>query len=129
MDREAMATRLAKASPGPWYRHGPDVYAAGFDAPILVGRDGSSETRSQSDADAEFVAHARADLDELLGALRQDRLHGRTDTAAWEYRFVTISAPDGTDSELDAAGAQGWRFVAVVSEKAGHVLLLLERSH
>ena len=130
MDYEAIAARLAKASPGPWHRHGADVYATdGLETPILVGRDGSPEIRRQSDDDADFVAHARTDLSELLGALDQAGAPGQPGVSAWEYKFVTHSEPEGTDSELNTAGAQGWRFVAVVPEKAGHVLLLLERSH
>ena len=130
MDYEAIAARLAEASPAPWHRHGADVYATdGLETPILVGRDGSSEIRRQSDADAEFVAHARTDLSELLRAHEQAGAFGQPGMSAWEYKFVTHSEREGTDSELNTAGAQGWRFVAVVPEKAGHVLLLLERSH
>ena len=106
------------------------VYATdGLDTPILVGREGSSEIRRQGDADAEFVAHARTDLEELVRVRDQPRGHGQPGTSAWEYKFVTHSDPEGTDSELNAAGAEGWRFVAVVPEKAGHVLLLFERGH
>ncbi len=105
------------------------MYATdGLDTPILVGRDGSSEIRRQSDADAEFVAHARTDLEELLRPHDQVRGHGQPGGSAWEYKFVTHSERGETDSELNVAGAEGWRFVAVVPEKAGHVLLLLERS-
>ena len=77
MDYEAIAARLAQASPAPWHRHGPDVFADGIDIPILVGRDGSSEIRRQSDADAEFVAHARTDIEELVGAYDQARGEGQ----------------------------------------------------
>ncbi len=130
MDYEAISARLAKASLAPWHRHGADVYATDdLGTPILVGRDGSSEIRRQSDADAEFVAHARTDLEELLRADDHARGQGQPGASFWEYKFVTHSEQEGTDSELNAAGAQGWRFVAVVPEKAGHVLLLLERSH
>jgi hypothetical protein len=128
MDYEAIVARLAKASSAPWHRHGADVYATDdLDTPILVGRDGSPEIRRQSDADAEFVAHARTDLEELLRAYQASR-SSQPGAFAWEYKFVTHSDQEGTDSELNAAGAQGWRFVAVVPEKAGHLLLLLERS-
>jgi hypothetical protein len=130
MDLEAIAARLAKASAGPWRRHGADVFAADSSGtPILVGRDGSPELRGQSDADAEFVAHARSDLEELVGARDQAGGHDQPGASAWEYKFVTHSERGETDSELNAAGAQGWKFVAVIPEKAGHVLLLLERSH
>jgi hypothetical protein len=130
MDFEAIAARLANASPGPWHRHGADVYA-GDDrgTPMLVGRDGSPDLRRQSDADAEFVAHARTDLEEMVRAHDQTSGHDQPGPSAWEYKFVTHSEQEATDSELNAAGAQGWKFVAVVPEKAGHVLLLLERSH
>ena len=129
MDIEAITARLAKASPGPWRRHGADVYADDLDTPILAGRDGSPDLRCQGDADAEFVAHARTDLEEMLR--QRDQAIGPAQDAGsvWEYKFVTHSDSKGTHSELNAAGAQGWRFVAVVPEKAGHVLLLLERSH
>jgi hypothetical protein len=128
MDYEAIAARLAKASPAPWQRHGADVYAINDPhTPIVVGRDGSSEVRRQSDADAEFIAHARTDLEELYSAHEQTHGRGQPGGSGWEYKFVTHSEREGTDSELNTAGAEGWRFVAVVPEKAGHLLLLLER--
>ncbi len=130
MDFEALAARLAEASPGPWRRHGADVYAAdNSGTPILLGRDGSSEIRHPSDADADFVAHARTDLEELMRARDQAGGPDQPGASAWEYMFVTHSEREGTDSELNASGAQGWKFVAVIPEKAGDVLLLLERSH
>jgi hypothetical protein len=83
VDYEAIAARLAKASPAPWHRHGADVHATDdLDTPILVGRDGSSEIRRQSDADAEFVAHARTDLEELLRAYQAGR-PGQPRPLAW----------------------------------------------
>ncbi len=110
--------------------HGSEVYATdGLETPILVGQGGSSEIRRQSDDDAEVVAYARTELPELLGAHDQAGAPGRSGLSAWEYNFVTHSERGGTDSELNPPGAQGWRFVAVVPEKAGPALLLLERSH
>lgn len=64
-DLEQVRARVAAASPGPWQRHGSDVWAAGPTA-LFTGRDGSAEVRRQSDADAEFVAHARQDVLDLL---------------------------------------------------------------
>jgi hypothetical protein len=93
----------------------------------MVGRDGRSEIRRQSDADAECVAHARTDLEELLRRHDQAGGAGQPGPSAWVYKFVTHSEREGTDSGLNAAGAQGWRFVTVVPEKASDVLLLLER--
>ena len=130
MDYEAITARLAKASPAPWRRHGADVYATNdLDGPILVSRTGVPEIRQQSDADADFVAHARTDLGELLRVGGKGRAQSQPHASACEYKFVTHSEQAGTDSELNTAGAPRWRFVAVVPEKAGHVLLLLERSH
>ena len=67
MNPDAIRRRLNEATPGPWLRHGSDVYAA--DQPLLRGRDGSSEIRQQADRDAEFVAHAREDIAALLDAI------------------------------------------------------------
>src|SRR4051794_26294879 len=67
VDLEAVRRRLDSATGGPWERHGCDVYAGGDR--LLRGRDGSSAERQQADRDAEFVAHARDDITELLRAL------------------------------------------------------------
>ncbi|HEY3603810.1 MAG TPA: hypothetical protein VGL04_03995 [Sporichthyaceae bacterium] len=64
--------RLNAASPGPWQRHGADVH--GPAGRLFTGRDDSAESRAQADRDAEFVAHARADVAELLAELA--RLQG-----------------------------------------------------
>jgi hypothetical protein len=66
-DIEAIRRRVQAATPGPWQRHGCDVWVA--DRPLLLGRDGDADTRRQADRDAEFVAHARADVIALLAAL------------------------------------------------------------
>jgi hypothetical protein len=62
---------VTAASEGPWQRHGSDVWAADSSTPLFVGRDGSAEARQQADADAEFVAHARQDVVDLLALLDQ----------------------------------------------------------
>jgi hypothetical protein len=63
---EQIRARVMAASPGPWRRHGADVWAEGSSTPLFTGRDESSVVREQADADAEFVAHARADVLSLL---------------------------------------------------------------
>jgi hypothetical protein len=65
-DLEQVRARAAAASDGPWQRHGSDVWTAGSSTPLFTGRDGSAEARQQADADAEFVAHARQDVVDLL---------------------------------------------------------------
>ena len=64
-DLEAIRRRVDAATPGPWARHGADVHADAGGV-LFTGRDGSSEVRRQADLDAEFVAHARADILALL---------------------------------------------------------------
>lgn len=68
-DLDAIRARLHAITPGRWVRHGADVHAADEPTPLLRGRDGDPDVRAQSDADAEFVAHAPADLAALLDAL------------------------------------------------------------
>ena len=63
---EQIRARAMAASPGPWRRHGADVWAEGSSTPLFTGRDESSAVREQADADAEFVAHAREDVLSLL---------------------------------------------------------------
>ena len=59
------------ASQEAWQRHGSDVRVEGSSTPLFTGRDGSAEERRQADADAEFVAHAREDIVNLLALLAQ----------------------------------------------------------
>lgn len=63
-DLKAIVDRLTAASPGPWQRHGSDVY--GEYGRLFIGRDGAADVRAQADRDAEFVAHAREDIAALL---------------------------------------------------------------
>lgn len=69
--------RLRQVTPGPWRRHGCDVWAEGRSSlPLLVTpreRDSSGERRAQADRDAEFVAHAVDDVRALLDELRAYR--------------------------------------------------------
>ena len=68
-DLEQVRARVAAASEGPWQRHGSDVWVEGSSVPLFTGRDGSADVRRQADADAEFVAHARQDVVDLLALL------------------------------------------------------------
>jgi hypothetical protein len=68
-DLEQIRARAVAASDGPWQRHGSDVWTAGSPTALFTGRDGSAEVRQQADADAEFVAHARQDVVDLLALL------------------------------------------------------------
>ena len=70
-DIDAIRRRLEATTPGQWGRHGADVHVAGQSEPLLRGRDGSAELRAQADADADFVAHAPADIAALLRALKE----------------------------------------------------------
>ncbi|MDP9406610.1 MAG: hypothetical protein M3P95_01610 [Actinomycetota bacterium] len=70
-DLEQVRARALAATEGPWQRHGSDVWAEGSPDPLFRGRDGSAEVRHQADADAEFVAHAREDVLQLLALLDQ----------------------------------------------------------
>jgi uncharacterized protein (TIGR00725 family) len=65
-DFESIRARALAASAGVWQRHGPDVWLQAADGPLFRGRDGSAVIRAQADRDAEFVAHARADILALL---------------------------------------------------------------
>jgi hypothetical protein len=61
LDTTAVEERLRRVTPGPWRRHGCDVWADG-DArvPLLVTpreRDSSAEGRAQADRDGDFVAY------------------------------------------------------------------------
>ena len=70
-DLEQVRARALAASAGPWQRHGSDVWTPDSSTPLFTGRDGSAETRQQADADAEFVAHVRQDVLDLLALLDQ----------------------------------------------------------
>lgn len=63
-DLKATVDRLTAASPGPWQRHGADLYDEY--GRLFIGRDGAADVRAQADRDAEFVAHAREDIAALL---------------------------------------------------------------
>jgi hypothetical protein len=71
IDIEAITARLSEATSGPWHRHGADVH--GGVGVLFTGNDGSSEVRQQADADAEFVAHAPADIAALLDEIARLR--------------------------------------------------------
>jgi hypothetical protein len=61
---------LTAITPGTWRRHGGDIYSGGeLTTPLLRGRVRTAEVRAQTDADAEFVAHAAADIAALLDEL------------------------------------------------------------
>jgi|GEM_PF-2309081 len=78
IDLNAIAARLAETTGAPWQRHGADVHSA---AGILFrGKDGSAAIRQQADADADFVAHAPADVADLLSEI--ERLQQATPTSA-----------------------------------------------
>jgi hypothetical protein len=72
-DPRPILDRLNEVSPAPWQRHGADVH--GPAGRLFTGCDDSAESRAQADRDAEFVAHARADVAELLAELA--RLQGQ----------------------------------------------------
>jgi hypothetical protein len=69
IDVVPIQARLTALTPGTWRRHGGDIFASDQTTPLLRGRDGTAEVRAQSDADAEFVAHAAADIAALLDQL------------------------------------------------------------
>ena len=69
IDVDPIHARLTALTPGTWRRHGGDIFAGDQTTPLLRGRDGTAEVRAQSDADAEFVAHAAADIAALLDQL------------------------------------------------------------
>jgi hypothetical protein len=61
VDVDPIRARLTAITPGSWRRHGSDIYAGGDQTtPLLRGRVRNAEVRAQTDADAEFVAHAAA---------------------------------------------------------------------
>jgi hypothetical protein len=70
VDVDPIHARLAAITPGTWRRHGGDIFAPGDQTmPLLRGRVRTAEVRAQSDADAEFVVHAAADITALLDQL------------------------------------------------------------
>jgi hypothetical protein len=70
VDVDSIHARLNAITPGTWRRHGGDIFAGGDQTtPLLRGRVRTAEVRAQSDADAEFVAHAPADIAALLDQL------------------------------------------------------------
>jgi hypothetical protein len=73
LDTSAIEQRLRHVTPGPWRRHGCDVWSDGDPVTPLFtagARDTSAERRQQADRDAEFVAHAVDDVRRLLEELR-----------------------------------------------------------
>jgi|SRR5450631_1288989 hypothetical protein len=69
VDLDPIYARLTAITPGTWRRHGGDVFAGDQKTPLLRGRVRTAEVRAQTDADAEFVAHAAADIAALLDQL------------------------------------------------------------
>ena len=74
VDISAIEERLRQVTPGPWRRHGCDVWADDNAAtPLLMtppGRDSSGEARQQADRNAEFIAHSVEDVRALIDELR-----------------------------------------------------------
>jgi hypothetical protein len=70
VDVDPIHARLAAITPGTWRRVGGDIFAPGDQTiPLLRGRVRTADVRVQSDADAEFVVHAAADIAALLDQL------------------------------------------------------------
>ena len=70
VDVDSIRARLTAITPGPWRRVGGDIFAPGDPTmPLLRGRVRTADVRVQSDADAEFVIHAAADIAALLDQL------------------------------------------------------------
>jgi hypothetical protein len=73
LDTTAIRERLRQITPGPWRRHGCDVWAdADAARPLFItppDRDSSAERRAQADRDADFIAHAADDVRLLLEEL------------------------------------------------------------
>ena len=74
IDISAIEERLRQVTPGPWRRHGCDVWTdASATTPLVItppARDSSAEARHQADRDAEFIAHSVEDVRALLAELR-----------------------------------------------------------
>jgi len=81
VDLSAIEDRLRQVTPGPWRRHGCDVWADGNAAtPLLMTppeRDSSGEARRQADRNAEFIAHSVEDVRALIDELRSRHAEGR----------------------------------------------------
>jgi hypothetical protein len=93
VDVDSIHERLTAITPGPWRRVGGDIFAPGDQTmPLLRGRVRTADVRVQSDADAEFVIHAAADiaalLDQLAPSPQADRLRRRRQ-AGRDRRTVT----------------------------------------
>ena len=70
VDVDSIGARLTAITPGTWRRVGGDIFAPGIQTtPLFRGRVRTAEARAQSDADAEFVVHAAADIAALLDHL------------------------------------------------------------
>src|ERR1700693_1641099 len=70
VDVDAIHARLTAITPGTWWRVGGDIFAPGAPTmPLFRGRVRTADVRVQSDADAEFVVHAAADIAALLDQL------------------------------------------------------------
>ena len=70
VDVDSIHERLTAITPGTWWRVGGDIFAPGDQTmPLLRGRVRTADVRVQSDADAEFVVHAAADIAALLDQL------------------------------------------------------------
>src|SRR5450755_644711 len=70
VDVDSIGARLTAITPGTWRRVGGDIFAPGMQTtPLFRGRVRTTEARAQSDADAEFVVHAAADIAALLDHL------------------------------------------------------------
>src|SRR2546425_4470418 len=77
VDVGPIRSRLAAITPGTWRRHGGDIFAGSDQTtPLLRGRVRTAKVRAQTDADAEFVAHAAADIAALLDELGHTRQGG-----------------------------------------------------
>src|SRR5690606_23917328 len=68
--------RLSAATPGPWVNDGAEIYAD------IIGGQWIGETLRlddpTSESDAEFIAHARQDVDDLLAEVKRYRDGTRT---------------------------------------------------
>lgn len=83
-DTEAIALRANSATPGPWHVDGPEFgglwVTAYRDGPSIAGGQPVHPSHAEQrfaviaglgEADAEFIAHARTDIPELLARVRE----------------------------------------------------------